>query len=125
MRKEIGHPYTTESEQKFFKDLISKGLISEETNKADFARLNPDNYPTFEIGEGIINSEAIMKYDFRNNPTIEDEYHSKFVVSQKDLYDDCGDCVHVKHPETKEEWRFYYEVENDIRVLDSYGVIQL
>jgi hypothetical protein len=66
------------------------------------------------------------KWNFRNDPMIEDKLHSKFVVSENDLYGDCGDCVHVKHPETKEEWRFYYTVEeNGEKVLDHEGVIQL
>ena len=64
------------------------------------------------------------KYNFINKPKIIDKFHKEFIVTEKDLYNDVGDCVHVKHPNSKEEFRFYYEIKNGVKVLDGKGIIQ-
>ena len=60
-------------------------------------------------------------YDFRNDPVIE-ENGKIYEVEVHDLYNDCGDCVHVISPNTQEEWRFYYIKEGSKRILDKTGV---
>ena len=59
--KTQGREYSTESEQKFFKDLISKGLISEDTNIAEWAKLDENKFPKEEIGEGMYNGSAVQR----------------------------------------------------------------
>lgn len=65
-----------------------------------------------------------MKYDLTNNPTIPD-CNPPHQITKTDLYDDCGDCVHAKSPQTGEEWRFYYTKKRGIKKLDQHGTIQL
>ena len=67
----------------------------------------------------------MLKYDFRNKPKIVDKFYKEFIVTESDLYEDAGDCVHVKHPYSGLEFRFYYEIEGNLKVLDSGGVVQL
>lgn len=67
-----------------------------------------------------------MSWDLRNKPMIEDKFHDKFVVTENDLCEDCGDCVHVENPQTKEKWRFYYKIDDKgNKIVDGHGVIQL